>query len=54
MPFHKQELLINLWGYSTFGTTRTLETHASRLRRKLTGAGERWITNVHGIGYRLM
>jgi DNA-binding response OmpR family regulator len=52
--FHKQELLINLWGYSTPGTTRTLETHASRLRGKLAGDGERWITNVHGVGYRLI
>jgi DNA-binding response OmpR family regulator len=52
--FHKQELLINLWGYLTPGTTRTLETHASRLRRKLTSDGERWITNVHGVGYRLI
>jgi DNA-binding response OmpR family regulator len=52
--FHKQELLINLWGYSTPGTTRTLETHASRLRRKLGGNGERWIINVHGVGYRLI
>lgn len=52
--FHKHELLINLWGYSTPGTTRTLETHASRLRRKLNSDGERWITNVHGVGYRLI
>jgi DNA-binding response OmpR family regulator len=52
--FHKQELLTNLWGYATPSTTRTLESHASRLRRKLNNDGERWITNVHGVGYRLM
>jgi DNA-binding response OmpR family regulator len=35
-------------------TTRTLDSHASRLRRKLTGDGERWIINVHGVGSRLI
>jgi len=52
--FHKQELLTNLWGYATPSTTRTLDSHASRLRRKLGSDGERWITNVHGVGYRLI
>jgi len=52
--FHKQELLINLWGYPEPGTTRTLDSHASRLRRKLSGDGEHWIINVHGVGYRLI
>jgi DNA-binding response OmpR family regulator len=52
--FHKQELLTNLWGYATPNTTRTLDSHASRLRRKLGSDGERWITNVHGVGYRLI
>jgi DNA-binding response OmpR family regulator len=52
--FHKQELLINLWGYTDPNTTRTLDTHASRLRRKLSGNGERWIINVRGVGYRLI
>jgi DNA-binding response OmpR family regulator len=52
--FHKQELLTNLWGYAAPSTTRTLDSHASRLRRKLGSDGERWITNVHGVGYRLI
>lgn len=52
--FHKQELLTNLWGYAAPSTTRTLDSHVSRLRRKLSNDGERWITNVHGVGYRLM
>jgi DNA-binding response OmpR family regulator len=52
--FHKQELLTNLWGYAAPSSTRTLDSHASRLRRKLSGHGERWITNVHGVGYRLI
>lgn len=52
--FHKQELLTNLWGYAAPSTTRTLDSHASRLRRKLNSDGDRWITNVHGVGYRLI
>jgi hypothetical protein len=35
------------------GSTRTLDSHASRLRRKLAGSGRRWIVNVWGVGYRL-
>ena len=30
-----------------------LNSHASRLRRKLTPSGRRWIVNVWGVGYRL-
>ena len=52
--FHKHELLINLWGYPDPSTTRTLDSHASRLRRKLSSDGQRWITNVYGVGYRLI
>lgn len=52
--FHKQELLTDLWGYAAPSNTRTLDSHASRLRRKLNNNGERWITNVHGVGYRLI
>jgi DNA-binding response OmpR family regulator len=53
--FRKQELLATVWGYPT-ATTRTLDSHASRLRRKLAAAAateERWVINVRGIGYRL-
>lgn len=35
-------------------TTRTLDSHASRLGRKLSAAGEHWIVNVRGVGYRLL
>jgi len=34
--------------------TRTLESHASRVRRKLAAAGlPGWIVNVWGVGYKL-
>lgn len=52
----KQELLRDVWGYIATGRTRTVDSHASRLRRKLEtcGAGQRFVSNVWGIGYRLL
>lgn len=52
--FHKHELLKGVWGYRSTGNTRTLDSHASRLRRKLGAAGERWVINEWGVGYRLI
>jgi DNA-binding response OmpR family regulator len=52
--FSKHELLQAVWGYRSPGSTRTLDSHASRLRRKLSAAGERWVINVWGVGYRLI
>ncbi len=52
--FSRRELLHSVWGYQAPGCTRTLDSHASRLRRKLSAAGEHWIVNVRGIGYRLI
>jgi DNA-binding response OmpR family regulator len=52
--FHKHELLKGVWGYRSTGSTRTLDSHASRLRRKLGAAGERWVINEWGVGYRLI
>ncbi len=52
--FTREELLRGVWGYRAMGRTRTLDSHASRLRHKLTGAGEKFIVNVWGVGYRLV
>jgi DNA-binding response OmpR family regulator len=54
--FTKAELLHDVWGYRTIGRTRTLDSHASRLRRKLRAAGSpvALIENVWGVGYRLI
>jgi DNA-binding response OmpR family regulator len=52
--FRKQELLNAVWGHGPTATTRTLDSHASRLRCKLRAAGEHWIVNVWGVGYRLI
>jgi DNA-binding response OmpR family regulator len=50
----KEELLRDVWGFRTLGTTRTLDSHACRLRRKLGVAGDRFVINVWGVGYRLI
>jgi DNA-binding response OmpR family regulator len=51
--FTKEELLREVWGFKLMGSTRTLDSHASRLRRKLVPSGRRWVINVWGVGYRL-
>ncbi|HZO78092.1 MAG TPA: response regulator transcription factor [Solirubrobacteraceae bacterium] len=52
--FTREELLRGVWGYRSMGITRTLDSHASRLRRKLSVAGDRFVVNVWGVGYRLV
>ena len=47
----RQQLLDNVWGYSYFGDTRTLDVHIRRLRQKLGDCGGA-IETVVGIGYR--
>jgi DNA-binding response OmpR family regulator len=52
--FTREELLRGVWGYRSMGHTRTLDSHAARLRKKLARDGDRYIVNVWGVGYRLM
>jgi DNA-binding response OmpR family regulator len=52
--FSKRELLGEVWGYRTPTKTRTLDSHASRLRRKLDPRGARFVVNCWGVGYRLL
>jgi DNA-binding response OmpR family regulator len=53
--FTKEELLRDVWDFRSLGRTRTLDSHASRLRRKLTANGDGpFVTNVWGVGYRLL
>jgi DNA-binding response OmpR family regulator len=52
--FSKEELLNEVWGFLGNAQTRTLDSHASRLRRKLDPAHSRYIVNCWGIGYRLI
>jgi DNA-binding response OmpR family regulator len=52
--FTREELLRGVWGFRAMGETRTLDSHAFRLRRKLNRAGDTFIVNVWGVGYRLV
>jgi two-component system phosphate regulon response regulator PhoB len=49
--FTKDELLREVWGFRSHGRTRTLDSHASRLRRRLGGD---YVRNVWGVGYCLL
>jgi DNA-binding response OmpR family regulator len=49
--FTKEELLRSVWGYRT--PSRTVDSHACRLRRKLASADRRLVIAVWGVGYRL-
>lgn len=53
--FTKSELMRAVWGYAEhIGTSRTLDSHACRLRAKLAApGGDRFVVNVWGVGYRL-
>jgi len=52
--FTKEELLRTVWGFRSMGATRTLDSHACRLRQKLGPHGDRFVVNVWGVGYRLV
>jgi DNA-binding response OmpR family regulator len=52
--FTKDELLRDVWGFRSMGRTRTLDSHASRLRRKLDPEAGRYVVNCWGVGYRLL
>ncbi|HET7567488.1 MAG TPA: response regulator transcription factor [Gaiellaceae bacterium] len=52
--FTREQLLRDVWGFRTYCATRTLESHASRVRRKLEQAGlPEHVVNVWGVGYKL-
>jgi DNA-binding response OmpR family regulator len=54
--FTKTEILRDVWDWPASMQTRTLDSHASRLRRKLrtVDPGMSYIDNVWGVGYRLV
>ena len=52
--FTREELLRDVWGHTHDGRTRTLDSHACRLRRRLANAGgDGVLQTVWGVGYRL-
>jgi DNA-binding response OmpR family regulator len=54
--FTKHELLRDVWGYPCQSRSRTVDSHAARLRQKLAAAdaGRRLVITVWGVGWRLM
>lgn len=48
----REGLLLDVWGYHYAGDTRTVDTHITRLRTKLGGAGV-LIRTLRGFGYKL-
>jgi DNA-binding response OmpR family regulator len=54
--FTKEVLLRDVWDYRAQARTRTLDSHASRLRRKLRAADPTttFVENSWGVGYRLL
>ena len=52
--FTREELLRGVWGFRVICPTRTIDSHAHRLRKKLNVHGDRFIVNVWGVGYRLL
>ena len=51
----RARILQSLWGSEPMETSRTLDTHVSRIRRKLGLTAERGLIlqSVYGLGYRL-
>lgn len=53
--FTKAELLKHVWGLGSSAQTRTLDSHACRVRHKLEAAGAgQLVRNVWGVGYKLV
>jgi two-component system alkaline phosphatase synthesis response regulator PhoP len=50
----RERLLDEVWGYERFPTTRTVDTHILRLRRKFEADPDRpaFILTAHGQGYK--
>ena len=49
--FSREFLLERIWGYTYDGADRTVDTHITRLRKKLGAQGEKIVT-VWSVGYR--
>ena len=48
-PFTREELLNKIWGYETYPSTRTVDTHILQLRQKTSDS---YFETIRGIGYR--
>jgi two-component system phosphate regulon response regulator PhoB len=51
--FARDEILKHVWSDSIHVSTRSVDTHVSKLRKKL-GSKAGYVTSVHGSGYRFV
>lgn len=47
----REKILDNVWDYDYFGDARTIDTHITKLRKKLGTCGN-YLNTVRGIGYK--
>ena len=47
----REKILDNVWNYDYFGDARTIDTHITKLRKKL-GLYGKYLNTVRGIGYK--
>ena len=51
--YTRDQLLDEVWGFESYGDSRTIDVHVKRLREKLSGASDQWeLKTVWGVGYK--
>jgi len=52
----RERLLEDVWGYESYPSTRTVDTHIAKLRAKIgdSGSEPRYILTIHGSGYKFV
>ncbi len=52
----RDQLLEDVWGYESYPSTRTVDTHIAKLRAKIGDSGSEplWILTIHGMGYKFI
>jgi len=52
----RDQLLEDVWGYESYPSTRTVDTHIAKLRAKIgdSGTEPRFILTIHGMGYKFI
>jgi two-component system alkaline phosphatase synthesis response regulator PhoP len=52
----RDQLLEDVWGYESYPSTRTVDTHIAKLRAKIgdSGSEPKYILTIHGMGYKFI
>jgi DNA-binding response OmpR family regulator len=52
----RERLLEDVWGYESYPSTRTVDTHIAKLRAKIgdSGSEPRFVLTIHGMGYKFV